>query len=345
MEGSVPFWQPLSLSFLLGWLFSSSLLNLTRRFRSLTQPWITKRVQLDTPFLLKIQRNHNGFLDAFFSVLSCAVSAPFYIGFLPVLFWSGHSKLARQATILLAFCDYAGNAMKDLVSAPRPSCPSLRRVTATDDEKENAMEYGLPSSHALNTVCLSGYLLYYFLTCGAERDNITILVGFVLVFTKVMLIAIARMYLGMHSLLDVMAGISFGVVILAFWIKVHGYVDDFVINGQNGKYQFQSGNLVGGLICLGPVWLMFLARVLGRKPAKRVLLAGFLPNTRSSSCYIPSLKSKADNNKHLGYLHKLFSLFDRKEYDIDTGIRFIQYAGLGWSVVDLVPSLFSYLSL
>ncbi|XP_020271948.1 lipid phosphate phosphatase delta-like [Asparagus officinalis] len=123
--------------------------------------------------------------------------------------------------------------MKDLVSAPRPSCPSLRRVTATDDEKENAMEYGLPLSHALNTVCLSEYLLYYFLTCGAERDNITILVGFVLVFTKVMLIAIARMYLGMHSLLDVMAGISFGVVILAFWIKVHGYVDDFVINGQN----------------------------------------------------------------------------------------------------------------
>ena len=25
--------------------------------------------------------------------------------------------------------------------------------------------------------------------------------------------------------------------------------------------------------------------------------------------------------------------------DVDTGIRFLQYAGLAWSVVDLVPSL------
>jgi len=35
---------------------------------------------------------------------------------------------------------------------------AVRRVTATEDEKENAMEYGLPSSHALNTVCLMGYV-------------------------------------------------------------------------------------------------------------------------------------------------------------------------------------------
>lgn len=43
------------------------------------------------------------------------------------------------------------------MSAPRPSCPPVRRITATKDEEDNAMEYGLPSSHTLNTVCLSGY--------------------------------------------------------------------------------------------------------------------------------------------------------------------------------------------
>lgn len=53
-----------------------------------------------------------------------------------------------------------------MVSAPRPNSPPVKRITATKDEKENALEYGLPSSHTLNTVCLSGYvnfLLYY--TC------------------------------------------------------------------------------------------------------------------------------------------------------------------------------------
>lgn len=39
----------------------------------------------------------------------------------------------------------------------------------------------------------------------------------------------------MHSLIDVIAGISFGLVILAFWIMVHEYVDDFIVNGQHGK--------------------------------------------------------------------------------------------------------------
>jgi hypothetical protein len=40
--------------------------------------------------------------------------------------------------------------VQDLVSSLRPSCPPMRRVASTDSEKENAMEYGLPSSHALS---------------------------------------------------------------------------------------------------------------------------------------------------------------------------------------------------
>nr|GEZ06987.1 lipid phosphate phosphatase delta [Tanacetum cinerariifolium] len=45
-----------------------------------------------------------------------------------------------------------------------------------------------------------------------------------------------------------------------------------------------------------------------------------------------------------GYLQKL--LVSRQEsFDVDTSIRLLQYAGLAWSVVDLVPSLFSQLNL
>lgn len=95
------------------------------------------------------QRLHHWSLDNMFSVVSCVVSVPFYTGFLPILFWvglvvcclllflprfpflplserkvhdkfpwivgnsqSGHSKLARQMTLLMAFCDYVGNSIK-----------------------------------------------------------------------------------------------------------------------------------------------------------------------------------------------------------------------------------------
>ncbi|GFY93594.1 phosphatidic acid phosphatase (PAP2) family protein [Actinidia rufa] len=155
-------------------------------------------------------------LDAFFSVLSCVVSVPFYTAFLPLLFWSGHGKLARQMTILMAFCDYLGNCVKDVVSAPRPSCPPVRRVTATEDEKENAMEYGLPSSHTLNTVCLSG-----------------LFVGFTVVCLVVGLVALGRIYLGMHSLVDVYGGLTFGLAVLAFWLSIHDCIDEFVVSGEN----------------------------------------------------------------------------------------------------------------
>lgn len=89
-----------------------------------------------------LQKHQSGVLDAFFSGLSCVVSVPFYTAFLPLLFWvtsksetldiemayycvdrivilmlslqSGHGRLARQMTLLIAFCDYLGNCIKVL---------------------------------------------------------------------------------------------------------------------------------------------------------------------------------------------------------------------------------------
>jgi hypothetical protein len=42
-----------------------------------------------------------------------------------------------------------------------PLSPPFRRLVITEEENENALEYRLPSSHTLNTIYLSGYLLYY----------------------------------------------------------------------------------------------------------------------------------------------------------------------------------------
>lgn len=38
----------------------------------------------------------------------------------------------------------------------------------------------------------------------------------------------------MHSVIDVICGLAMGLVILAFWLTVHEYVDMFVVSGQNG---------------------------------------------------------------------------------------------------------------
>ncbi|KAF9593432.1 hypothetical protein IFM89_022898 [Coptis chinensis] len=425
----VPMWQFVSIFSIFSWIVFSSFFNVTYKLRSFIQPWVSHHVVKDTPFIIKIQSFHHRFLDNFFSAMSCVVSVPFYTAFLPLLFWSGHGKLARQMTLLMAVCDYMGNCIKDVVSAPRPSSPPVRRVTATKDEKENALEYGLPSSHTLNTVCLSG------LAC--------LLVG---------LIVLGRIYLGMHSVIDVLGGLVIGLVILAIWLMVHDNVDSFVVSGQNvtsfwitlsflllfayptpelptPSYEFHTafdgvafGNtlLVSARITTDVVMILFSLRAisieileenidyfpllevvshywvsgvqqtyhqfhhegvphifsptlglkvfLGRvlvgiptillvKFCSKALAKWILPvvsNTLSipikSSCYIPMLNEPnngkmSNGNKQSGYIQKVFFFSSQDSFDVDTGIRFLQYAGLAWSVVDLVPSLFPYLGL
>ena len=46
---------------------------------------------------------------------------------------------------------------------------------------------------------------------------------------------VGRIYLGMHSLIDIIGGLAIGLVILAMWLTVNEYVDGFIVSGQNGK--------------------------------------------------------------------------------------------------------------
>ncbi|WJX84996.1 hypothetical protein P8452_67511 [Trifolium repens] len=389
MEGSAV-WQGAVLGGIFFWLISSSYLNLTLKLRSFLQPFVTHYVQTGTPILLRIQSYRVGFLDALFSVLSCVVSVPFYTAFLPLLFWSGHGQLARQMTLLMAFCDYIGNCIKDVVSAPRPASPPVRRVTSTKDEEENALEYGLPSSHTLNTVCLSGYLLYYVLTHTQIQGAYINYFGVSLACLFVALVGLGRIYLGMHSLIDVVAGLFIGLGILGLWLTVYECIDNFVVSGQNvttfwaalsflllfayptpelptPSFEFHTAfngvalgivsgvqqtyhqfhhNSVPRLFSSEMTIPVFMGRMLLGIPT--ILIVKFCSKTLAkwtipvvantlgipikSTTYIPTLNGAKTGEKS-------------KAFDVDTGIRFLQYAGLAWSVVDLVPSIFSYVNL
>ncbi|XVF07432.1 hypothetical protein REPUB_Repub06bG0138400 [Reevesia pubescens] len=405
---SVAVWQVLSLSGIFSWIVITSYFDVTKKIRSFLQPWVAHHVVTGTSIILKIQKHQHKFLDALFSGLSCVVSVPFYTAFLPLLFWSGHGKLARQMTLLMAFCDYLGNCIKDVVSAPRPRCPPVRRITATKDEEDNALEYGLPSSHTLNTVCLSGFLVYYGLSYTQSEDACVKLAAVTLACLFVGLIGFGRIYLGMHSLIDIIGGLAIGLVILAMWLAVHEYVDGFIVSGQNvtffwaalsflllfayptpelstPSFEFHTAfdgvafGIVAGIqqayhqfhheavprIFTSQLTIpAFLGRMLVGIPTilivkfcSKALAKWIIPvvsNTLGipikSTSYIPLLngsatEKKSSEIKQSSYIHKLLFFCRQDVFDVDTGIRFLQYAGLAWSVVDLVPSLFSYLRL
>ncbi|KAJ8754459.1 hypothetical protein K2173_005620 [Erythroxylum novogranatense] len=398
---NVALWQGLTLCGIASWVVGSSCLKVTQNFRSLFQPWVAQYVISGTSLTIKIQKYQHGFLDALFSALSCIVSVPFYTAFLPLLFWSGHTKLARQMTLLMAFCDYVGNCIKDVVSAPRPSCPPVRRITATKDEEDNALEYGLPSSHTLNTVCLSGYLLHYVLSYAKIQDISLQFVGFTIVCLLVGFIGLGRIYLGMHSLIDILGGLAIGLIILFFWLSVNEFIDSFIVSGQNvttfwaalsflllfayptpelptPSFEYHAafngvafGIVVGiqqtfhqfhheavpriftpqltfgayvGRVLVG-IPTILIVKFCSKALAKRILpvISKPLGIPIKSTCYVPMLNAKKSDEP--GYINKLYIFSRPHTFDVDTGIRFLQYAGLAWSVVDLVPSLFSYLTL
>lgn len=107
-----------------------------------------------------------------------------------------------------------------------------------------------------------------------------------------------------------------------------------------------------GRIFLGIPTILFV-KFCSKSLAKWILpiLASTFGIPVRSTSYIPTVNGtpadkKSDEIKQSGgYLQKLLFFSKQTSFDVDTGIRLLQYAGLAWSVVDLVPSMFSYLGL
>lgn len=50
-----------------------------------------------------------------------------------------------------------------------------------------------------------------------------------------MLLDTGRLYLGMHSPIDVVAGIAIGASLLLVWCNIDEYLDAFITSGENGE--------------------------------------------------------------------------------------------------------------
>ena len=99
------------------------------KIRALVQPWALAQIAKGERFVVELQkRDRWGPTTRLCKFTGIFCNVEFYITFLPFLFWSGNQKLARSCTLLMATCIYSGNAIKDVVCAPRPSCPPVARI-------------------------------------------------------------------------------------------------------------------------------------------------------------------------------------------------------------------------
>ena len=80
----------------------------------------------------------------------------FYITFFLFWFWNIDGFVGRRVCVFWCLFMYLGQATKDIVKWPRPAAPPVIRL-----EKRYALEYGMPSTHAMVGAGLPFAILYF----------------------------------------------------------------------------------------------------------------------------------------------------------------------------------------
>ncbi len=148
--------------------------------------------------IIVIQKIRSPFFDAFFFSVSFFGTHIFFLMVLPFLYWCVEKKYASRIFILYLFSSWSNTVMKDLIHHPRPY--HLNEAVKIG----RAGGYGIPSGHAQGSMVVGVSLSLWF------RNR------FFTYFSTaaILLIALSRLYLGVHFPTDILGGWIFGTVIL-----------------------------------------------------------------------------------------------------------------------------------
>ena len=145
-----------------------------------------------------IQSLRNGFFDVFFNFISFLGEEYVYIVLLSIIYYAYDKKLGEFLGLVIFFTGMFNAVIKGLVSAPRPFQEYPDRITNL--RPDTSTGYSFPSGH---TQMFSSF------TFGVAFSLKAIKLVYVATILSV-LMAISRMYLGVHYLEDVTVGLLLG---------------------------------------------------------------------------------------------------------------------------------------
>lgn len=165
-------------------------------------------------------------LDRYFVNTSLLGTHSFFLVFLPMIFWLGSPRFGRGLINVLAFGVYLSSAIKDLFCVPRPYSPPVTRLTVGTHH----LEYGFPSTHSTNSVSIALYIYLYIrktreIADSGIFDSWLWQAGLLFYATSVVY---GRIYAGMHSIIDCIAGSALGAAITAIQWKWFDHIESFV---------------------------------------------------------------------------------------------------------------------
>ena len=128
----------------------------------------------------------------------------FYILLIPLIYWTIDKTLGIRVLFILIVTDIVGVIFKQLLHQPRP-------YWVSSDVKPLSSEtsYGIPSTHASNTLAVWGMIAY----------SIRKTWFWVVTVLFLLLVGISRLYLAVHFPHDVLFGWLLGILVLLLFIR------------------------------------------------------------------------------------------------------------------------------
>nr|XP_033806807.1 sphingosine-1-phosphate phosphatase 1-like isoform X2 [Geotrypetes seraphini] len=161
----------------------------------------------------------------------------FYISFFPFWIWNVDADVGRKLIVIWVLVMYLGQCAKDIIRWPRPSSPPVIKLEVFYNS-----EYSMPSTHAMSgtAIPVSLLLLTY------SRWQYSFVFGLFLAVVWCSLVCFSRVYLGMHSILDVIAGFLCAILIMVFFYPVLELIDNF-----NLTYKYAPLIIIGLHLAMG----------------------------------------------------------------------------------------------
>lgn len=144
----------------------------------------------------------------------------FYSSFFPFWFWNVDGAVCRRVVMIWVLIMYVGQGLKDVVRWPRPSTPPVIRL-----EEKWALEYGMPSTHAMVGAAVPFSFLFYTM----YRYEYPVILGVIVCSIWCCLVCGSRLYLGMHTVLDIIVGIVLVVFLMVVLIPFIDDIDYFML--------------------------------------------------------------------------------------------------------------------
>jgi len=161
----------------------------------------------------------NPVLHVYFSMSAALGNEEFYILGLPMLFGQVDNEIGRRVIVFLSVMYYVGQTLKDILQLPRPwHHPQINML-----ERHYEKEYGLPSTHAM----VSLIPLYLTLTFREREEKLNYDFQTMLISSLVWSVSmcLSRLYMGVHSGLDVVVGLLLGLGVVATLLSLGDQID------------------------------------------------------------------------------------------------------------------------